>query len=122
MGYKRGRKLNFNAIKAMEGMPVLVHDLELDTYDQLCYVYFDYVPVTSKTRGTTPLPKAKTKKQKQIGKEPIAIRNIHLKNEEFLFTYDNLGRCTNGEFECYAPVEDIRGNNNDGQYLFKDSE
>lgn len=103
---QRGRRLTFNAIKGMEGMPVLVHDIEYGTYDQLCYVEFDYVPVTNKTRGITEVPRVKTKGKPAKKKEPIAIRNIVLKNDEFEFIYDFLGNCVNGEFECYAPKEE----------------
>lgn len=105
--YKRGRKLTFNALKGMEGMYVLVHDLEMDIYDQLCYIQFSYVPVTDKTREitNTPIAKRKGKGAKKFTKSPIAIREIHLLNEEYKFVYDFLGRCVNGEFECYAPVE-----------------
>lgn len=103
---QRGRKLTFNAIKGMEGMPVLVHDIEYEAYDQLCYVMFDYIPTTNKTMGITEIPRAKVKGKKAPKKEPIAIRNIILKNDEFEFVYDFLGKCINGEFECYAPKED----------------
>lgn len=103
---QRGRHLNFNALKCMEGMPVLVHDIEYEAYDQLCYVEFDYVPMTKKTMEITNIPHAKAKGKKASRKEPIAIRNIVLKNDEFEFVYDFLGNCVNGKFECYAPKEE----------------
>lgn len=103
---QRGRKLTFSAIKSMEGMPVLVHDLEYDIYDQLCYVEFEVVPLTSKTKEYTKFPTAKGKRRRKsiTNQADLGIRKINLVNEEITFTYDWLGRCINGEFECYAPV------------------
>ena len=72
----------------MDGFQVLVHDLEYDAYDQICTVrvirdtYID-------------------KKFKPITK----IIGCELFNDEFIFTFNFLGNCVNGEFEVYSLKE-----------------
>lgn len=88
--YQRGRKLTYEAVKYMEDMPVLMHDLEYDIYDQLCYVNFIRKPWF----------KINTKGKSSYGE---SITEIHLVNEEFTYIFNIGGLCKNGDFECYAP-------------------
>ena len=88
MGYRqRGRKLSYNALKGMKGQQVLVHDLELDIFDQLCTVDVIETPWYNKRRTG------------------FAVSNIILRNEEYEYVYNAGGSCRDGEFECYAVKE-----------------
>lgn len=74
------RKLNFNALLLMEGQKVIVHDLINDCYDQICEVVI----------------------LKKNGNGKFIIYGLSLKNEEFIFNYDSLGKCIKGDFEIYS--------------------
>ena len=74
------RYLSFKALLLMEGQKVIVHDLAIDCYDQICEV-----TILKKNRN---------------GK--FIIYGLCLKNEEFIFKYDMKENCINGDFEVYA--------------------
>lgn len=80
------RQLSFNALKLMDGQSVMVHDLEYDAFDQPCIVRVCYKNVVVNKKFKT----------------QMVIEKIQLYNEEFLFEYDFLGRCVNGEFTVYS--------------------
>lgn len=74
------RKLSYKALTVMEGQKVKVHDLKYDIYDQICTVRH-----RKAWDGT-----------KQV------LTGIHLDNEEYIFTYTQTGKPSNGDFEVYT--------------------
>lgn len=81
------RKLNVLALMNMEGQKVRVHDLEYDSFDQICEIKIEktMVKILNK-KGTT---------YKEV------ITKLWLENEEFIFEF-NGAKCYNGEFEVYS--------------------
>lgn len=80
------RELSYKAVSLMDGCKVMVHDCEYDEYDQECEVKV--------YKGFMPHP-LKKKKQIEYNKRVILF------NEEFLFEFDQTGRCVGGEFKVY---------------------
>jgi hypothetical protein len=81
------RKLNVFALMNMEGQKVRVHDLEYDTFDQICEVKMEKTLVKNLNK--------KNATYKEV------ITKLWLENEEFIFEF-NGGKCHNGEFEVYS--------------------
>ena len=81
------RKLNVLALMNMEGQKVRVHDLEYDTFDQICEVKMEKTMVKNLAKKNT-APKE-------------VVTKLWLENEEFIFEF-NGGKCHNGEFEVYS--------------------
>ena len=74
------RKLSYKALTLMEGQKVKVHDLEYDIYDQICTV----------------------RHRKEWDGTKRILTGIHLDNEEYIFTYTQTGKPSNGDFEVYT--------------------
>ena len=93
------KRLKYKALLGMDGMYVIVHDLEYDAYDQICKVHLNYVNTINK----------RTYKFKQV------LESITLENEEFIFTFNWKGEPNNGDFIIYS----IQGVDLNGiSYLF----
>lgn len=82
------RKLSYKSLLLMNHERVLVHDLQYDCYNQVCEVRTFSEPKLEKSR-------------KNI-RVIIGASKIQLFNEEYLFEFDNLGNCINGEFEVFS--------------------
>lgn len=74
------RKLSYKALTLMEGQKVKVHDLKYDIYDQICTV----------------------RHRKEWDGTKRILTGIHLDNEEYIFTYTQTGKPSNGDFEVYT--------------------
>lgn len=86
------RELSYKALMKMEeDSKVIVYDITNDTYHQECTLHFLRRFVTTGRRG------------KNIIEEVIS--GIKLENEEYIFKYDWLGRCEDGEFKVYSKGE-----------------
>ena len=81
------RKLSVFALMNMEGQKVRVHDLEYDTFDQICEVKMKKTMVKNLNK--------KNATYKEV------ITKLWLENEEFIFEF-NGAKCHNGEFEVYS--------------------
>ena len=81
-------KLSYKALLNMDGFQVLVHDLEYDAYDQICTVRV--IRDTYIDKNFKPITK---------------IVGCELFNDEFIFTFNFLGNCVNGEFEVCSLKE-----------------
>ena len=80
------KRIKYKALLGMNGMYVIVHDLEYDAYDQICKVHLNYINVINK----------RTYKFKQV------LESITLENEEFIFTFNWQGEPNNGDFIIYS--------------------
>lgn len=82
------RKLLYRTLTGMDGAFVRVHDLEYDSFDQICQV------------------KVKHKWQKILKSWKFLqiVIGVDLigKDEEFIYFYSLTGKCLNGEFEVYS--------------------
>ena len=74
------RKLSYKALTLMEGQKVKVHDLKYDIYDQICTV----------------------RHRKEWDGTKRILTGIYLDNEEYIFTYTQTGKPSNGDFEVYT--------------------
>lgn len=81
------RKLSVFALMNMEGQKVLVHDLEYDSFDQICEVKIERTIVKNLAKKNAPYKEVITK--------------LWLENEEFIFEF-NGAKCHNGEFDVYS--------------------
>lgn len=89
------RKINFNALKLMNGQKVIVHDLTGEVYDRECVLRVHFIgnEINKIVKPTKKNP------------HPYLVAGIDAINEEFLFSYDATGHCMNGDFECYSIEE-----------------
>lgn len=78
------RELTYKALINMINQEVWVQDLEYDEYIQKCVV---------KQSNTLALLK---------NGKIINIKKLYLENEEFVFEFDQQGRCLNGEFKVFS--------------------
>ena len=92
------RKLSYKALTLMEGQKVKVHDLKYDIYDQICTV----------------------RHRKEWDGTKRILTGVHLDNEEYIFTYTQTGKPSNGDFEVYTlddeqdkTVENLENNSNE---------
>lgn len=85
------RKLSYRTLTGMDGIFVKVHDLEYDSYDQICQVKVKY--------KWQKIPKSWKFFQIVIGVDLIG------EDEEFIYSYNLTGKCLNGEFEVYSLKE-----------------
>lgn len=82
------RKLTYPSLLLMDGEKVIVHDLAYDSYDQECEVKVGIKPEIIKTKRTT--------------KVKVLASKIQFINEEYIFEYNEFGKCVNGDFEVYS--------------------
>ena len=78
------RELTYKALINMINQEVWVQDLEYDEYLQKCVVRENSVLILLKN-----------------GKI-MNIKKLYLENEEFIFEFDQQGRCLNGEFKIFS--------------------
>lgn len=83
------RVLSFKVLCLMEGQKVVVHDLAYDNYDQICEVTVQ--------KELLPNPNSKSKKT-----YIEHLKGITLENDEYIFQYNELGQCQDGDFVVYA--------------------
>ena len=82
------RKLLYRTLTGMDGAFVRVHDLEYDSFDQICQVRVKH--------KWQKIPKSWKFLQIVIGIDLIG------EDKEFIYSYSLTGKCLNGEFEVYS--------------------
>lgn len=82
------KQLSFSQLYLMDGEKVLVKDLEYDICDKICQIRVNY----------------KWQRIIKSWKFAKVISSIDLvsEDEEYIFTYDHLGTCQNGNFIVYS--------------------
>lgn len=85
------RKLLYRTLTGMDGAFVRVHDLEYDSFDQICQVRVKH--------KWQKIPKSWKFLQIVIGIDLIG------EDKEFIYSYSLTGKCLNGEFIVYSLKE-----------------